>query len=426
MFMTHSGTRCGGAVGGACARLVYALIVFFLATGGWARAQTSMLSERDAIASALAQPAFRAVEDNRLEIAESAVAQAGLPPNPGIGLSRETVGVIGGTGTESALHVTQAFDISGRRALRREAAEQRLDASKWDRDAVRARLVLEVRQAFAEALYRDRLRSGLRTWSQRIDAAHAMVSQLAKAGEASGYARRRLEREQHAAQARIARADADYGRVRELLFGIMGASPSTTLLTGNLIPAEPPTLAIAQARLRQRPELKSLMTQAEAFERERRAAARAWVPDLTLGAGAKRIQEPTRSDNGTIFTVAIPIPLFDRGQAAEKRASAEAATTRAEYALRVNRWQAELRGIWQQTDELRRAALTFRKDTAALSPELSRVAEAAYRGGEATLLELLDAYRNELDAETTALELELAARQARVELDYISGMVNYE
>lgn len=427
MSLCCSVARCSAPVWRTRLCQLFAFLALAFVVCAPARAQTLLLTERDAIATALSQPAYRSAEESRIGIAESTVAQAGLLPNPSVGFGRETIGATGGTGKESVAQITQAFDISGRRTLRREAAEQRLEAAKWDRDAGRGRLIAEVRQAFAEALYRDRLRRGLRTWSQRIDSAYGVVAQLARAGEASGYARRRLEREQYTVRGRIARADADYARARELLLGVVGAEgPRAVSLAGELMPADTPTLAMAQASLERRPELQSLMVQAEAFERERRAAARAWIPDVTLGAGTKRIEEPARSDNGTLFTLSVPIPLFDRGQAAEKRATAEAAVTRAEHTLRFNRWQAELRGIWQQAHELRRAALAFRRDTAVLSRELSRVAEASYRGGEATLLELLDAYRNELEAETTALDLELAARQARVELDYISGMVNHE
>ena len=50
-------------------------------------------------------------------------------------------------------------------------------------------------------------------------------------------------------------------------------------------------------------------------------------------------------------------------------------------------------------------------------------AEAAYQGGESTLLELLDAYRGALEAEMTALDLEWKARQARIDYDLLTGSV---
>ncbi len=64
-----------------------------------------------------------------------------------------------------------------------------------------------------------------------------------------------------------------------------------------------------------------------------------------------------------------------------------------------------------------RAARRFREDARAASADLVRIATAGYQGGEMTLLELLDAYRGAGDDELTALDLDQAARRARVELD---------
>jgi cobalt-zinc-cadmium efflux system outer membrane protein len=412
---------------GGSRSIVLTGVALFACTTSSVGAQPPSFTERQAVEMALSQPAYRALETSRIGIAESIVAQAGLPPNPTVAAAHERSSVTSGRSTESALQISQAFDISGRRTLRREAAERRLDAAQWDRNAARNRLIAEVRQAFGEALYRERLGVALRAWTQRIDDAYKVIAELVKGGEASGYERRRLERERFAVEARKARADAEYRRAVELLLGLTGPDrPATATPVGDLTPPAVPPLAAAQAALRNRPELHSLLVQAEAFDRERVAAERAWIPDLTFGAGAKRVEEPGRSDTGPIVSLSIPLALFDRGQAAQKRASAEAAAVRAEQTLRLNRWDAELRASWAQAEELRRAAVAFRKATTISSRDLSRIAEAAYRGGEATLLELLDAYRNELEAETTALELELAARQARIELDVLAGMVTYE
>jgi cobalt-zinc-cadmium efflux system outer membrane protein len=52
---------------------------------------------------------------------------------------------------------------------------------------------------------------------------------------------------------------------------------------------------------------------------------------------------------------------------------------------------------------------------------LVRTAKAAYKGGEIGILELLDAYREEADTLTRALELEKRARQAHIELERLTG-----
>ncbi|MBK5104547.1 MAG: hypothetical protein JJE42_09885, partial [Burkholderiales bacterium] len=74
-----------------------------------------------------------------------------------------------------------------------------------------------------------------------------------------------------------------------------------------------------------------------------------------------------------------------------------------------------------QALQLIAAAERYRREALAPSAELVRIAESAYRAGEFTVLELLDAYRGALDAEITALELEAKARLARIELDLLTG-----
>jgi cobalt-zinc-cadmium efflux system outer membrane protein len=88
------------------------------------------------------------------------------------------------------------------------------------------------------------------------------------------------------------------------------------------------------------------------------------------------------------------------------------------------RAEGELRGLYAQGERLRKAALEFRAATVNAAPDLLRIAEAAYRGGESSLLELLDAYRGALEAETTALLLEWKARETRIEYDQLTGRIS--
>ena len=279
--------------------------------------------------------------------------------------------------------------------------------------------MVEVRRAFAEALHRERQHEALTAWLKRIEAASETVARLARSGEVSGYARRRIEREAQAARGRLSAAAADAARSRERLRGWVGLPAGEELkLSGVLAPDAPPPVETALASLRQRPDLAALVAQAEAFERERALAERAWAPDLTLGAGQKRVEEPLRSDTGVVLSLAFPLPLFDRGEGRRETAVAQARALRAEHALTVARHEAELRGLWQQVEQLRAGAAASRAASAA---DLSRTAETAYRAGEGGILELLDAYRTELDAELGTLDLELRARMARIELDAFSG-----
>jgi cobalt-zinc-cadmium efflux system outer membrane protein len=386
-------------------------------------AQQPTLTESKAIELALSRPAYRDLEQARIATTQSEVVAAGLWPNPTIGWDRNRVGGPGGDSTETTLVLSQTVDISGRRSLRRDAAEKRVEAARFEGEDRRLARVAEVRRHFAEVLHRHRTQAALEEWQRRIETTSTTIGRLAKSGEVSGYDRRRLEREAQTARARTASTGADYARSRYALAALTGqpdASPG-----GDLLPRPVPPLETLQASLGGRPDLASLDAQLGASEQERSAAVRSWIPDVTVGVGQKRVNDPFRSDQGPVVALSIPIPLFDRGDHTRQRAEAQTIALRSERELVQSKSHAELRGTWQQAMELRNTAHTFRQGSPG-SRDLSRIAEMAYRAGEGSMLELLDAYRTELETELTALDLELRARLARIELDLLSGAKLYE
>jgi cobalt-zinc-cadmium efflux system outer membrane protein len=190
---------------------------------------------------------------------------------------------------------------------------------------------------------------------------------------------------------------------------------------GELLPSPPSPLDTTLARLEQHPDLQALSRRAEVADLEGRAAKRGSIPDVTVGVGTKRMDDSISRENGVALSLSVPLPVFDRQQAGQQRAAAEAVQARAEYRLARSRAEGELHGLFRQAEGLRVAAADYRSRTVASSPELLRIAETAYQGGESSLLELLDAYRGSLEAETTALELEWRAREARIEYDLLAN-----
>jgi cobalt-zinc-cadmium efflux system outer membrane protein len=81
----------------------------------------------------------------------------------------------------------------------------------------------------------------------------------------------------------------------------------------------------------------------------------------------------------------------------------------------------EVRGVHAQAMRLANAAGQARSEGDREWRALARTAEAAYHGGEGGILELVDAYRAQLDAELQILDLEWRARRARIELDRLTG-----
>lgn len=399
-------------------RFTLSVCLLALPLAGWAQAP---LTEAEAVRLGLARAEVADLERGAVQAAEADVLAAGRLPNPTLSYSRERVDGTPAT-VEQTWMLEQAVDLSGRRGLRREAAGRRVAAVTADNAARQLEMTAEIRRNFHEVMFLQETIRASEIWARRFARIEDVIGKLARAGEASGYDRRRLARERQTADARLASGRAELDRAMARLMALTGAS-DVALLQGELLPSPPAPVETVLARLDQRPDLQSLRRRAEAADLDGRAARRGAIPAVTVGIGPRFVDSGSTQDNGVALSLSVPLPVFDRQQAQQQRAAAEALQARAEYQLAKRRAEGELRGLHRQTESLRATAIDYRQQAVAASPELLRIAEAAYRGGESSLLELLDAYRGTLETETTALELEKRARDARIEYELLSGSI---
>jgi cobalt-zinc-cadmium efflux system outer membrane protein len=374
------------------------------------------LTESDAVRLGLSRPELADLTQARIAEADADVVAAGTWANPSLEFSRDKTGA----SRESTWRLAQPLDVSGRRGLRQDAARLRLDATEADTRAWREERVAELRRSFYDVLRQQSALRIIDAWMARFAVIGNVVDKLARVGDASGYDRRRLSREQQAADAKAAEARAGLERSRARLTALLGQPAMDQDVAGTLLPTLPSGLPGLQARLAQRPDLAALAARADAANADNAATQRNF-PELTVGVGGKRTDDGVLRDNGTVFSVSIPLPIFDRQQGAERRTSAQAMAARAEYTLAKQKAEGDLIGLHRQLVQLIAAAERYRREAVAPSADLVRIAEAAYRAGESTVLELLDAYKGALEAETIALDLEWKARELRIELDQLTG-----
>lgn len=391
-------------------RFALLLALALLAGPSWAG-----LTEAEALRLALARPEFSELQQARLGAAEADVLEAGTWANPTLELSRDKTGAT----REQTWQIAQPLDLSGRRGLRTEAARQRLAATEADNRATRNERAAELRRSFHELLRQQEAAHAVAGWTARFGVIDGVVAKLARAGEVAGYDRRRIAREQRGAEAKLAETRAGLERARARLAALLGQAVEGDL-AGRLLPESPRPLTALQTELASRPEFAALAARIEAARGDH-AAARRNLPELTVGIGGKRVDDGMARENGNLVMLSFNLPLFDRQQAGNRRAAAQAQAAQAELTLARQAAEGELVGLHRQVVQLVTAAERYRAEAVAPSAELVRIAEAAYRGGEATVLELLDAYKGALDAELTALDLEWQARAARIELDQLTG-----
>lgn len=398
----------------------------FLSASEMLSSSAPLLTAQEAVRRGLSRPAVKQLIEGRLGVALSEVTQAALWPNPQLQYQYEEANPGTGSASDAYLWLTQTFDFSGRRGLQVDAAKERVQAIQEEIEFRRLGLITGIRQRFYQALSQRELQQVMDQWFERLEVIESVIRKREAAGGISGYDRLRLTREQAAVRARLQSEAAVYRRTWEQLLGVLGLGKGegrTTYsgVTGALLPETPPPLERLLQVLPRRSDLRSLKQQAGAYALERQAAARGWIPNLTLSLGSKRTSGPQGSGIGPYIVAGINLPLFDRNQAERDRAAAKVQVARSQYQLALLEAQGAVRGRWQELRQLIALAREVRHRDVAAARELVRTAKTAYEGGEIGILELLDAYREEADTLIRALQLEKRARQAHIKLERLTG-----
>jgi len=372
------------------------------------------LTLRDALALAGRRHLALRGGELRALAARSRMRDEGRPPNPTVRASAENVGgSLGGDRREITMELAQTVELGGERAARAAvaAAEYRVagaDAALSTRDAL-ARTAERFITAWALQARLGRLRDDERLLRRAIAAA----DERHRAGAAPQLERMRAEaqalaqgvelRRTTAALAIARRELASSWGDREATFDSLSADSSGGVADGA---AAPPALERATAG-------------AALAEARVRAAEASRVPDLTVSAGARRLEEARGT--GFLVGVELPLPLWNRGNdrvAAERQeyAAADADRRAAERQLEVERANA--------VDRLGAAAAAYDTLAARVRParvELAGELLRAYRAGRLGYLDLIAEQRNLLDTDLALVDAAAELWRARTTLELLAG-----
>lgn len=398
---------------------VYSAIGLLMLTAV-ATAQQKTLTENMALQLGLARDPVQQRVEGKIVQAQSDVIASQIRPNPELSYEREALNN-DEDHVEQKLVVSQQFDFSGRRALYKEAADLHLDAARHESAAWLADLTADIRERYYAALLQQARRDVYGKTQQRIEVLSRALQKRRNEGDVSLYDYQRVITERAAIEAEAVNSQLDYDSAWQSLWVLLGDDThGFQSLSGTLLPDRPATLEQLAAALDQQPALHQLRIQSEAYSLQQRAESIIF-PEVTLGLGLKREETDKRSDNGLVLNASIPLPVSNTRRDKQARSEAQSKVTQSEYQLAYERAHAELRSLRNQVVQYRHRATGFRETPVRHTHELIEVTEAYYRAGEIGILELLDAYRGELEAELTALELEHRARNASINLEHLTG-----
>jgi cobalt-zinc-cadmium efflux system outer membrane protein len=324
--------------------------------------------------------------------------------------------------TEYLTMVAQPLPITGRRGLAVQAAAASASASASRADDDVRRLRADARLAFADLVAAQTRERELSASRDRLRDLAQVLARREAAGDAAGFDRLRAEREVLDIEADLSVAAADRARAQAILASYISAeNPAQIIATAPLAAATvPPLDALLRQAESARGELRAFRQEADAARFALRAAERTRLPEPEVVAGTKS-SSAANGDIGSVLSVHASIPLFDRARPERARAEARAAQAeaRSESFVTVLRGQvAALRAVVLQR---RDAGVRYRAEALESAAQIERIAQVSYDAGERSILELLDAYRLGASARTRQAGLDLAVRQAEIELGFATG-----
>ncbi|MCB4824548.1 TolC family protein [Roseicella aerolata] len=381
-------------------------------------------SPEEAVAAALRRSPVLGAAEAGVAASRGNLTQAGLLPNPALGLSAENIGGSGRyRGTEAAettYQLAQRLEVGGQRGARVGVARTEVTLAGRDLVAIRLDVVRAARQAYAEATAARRAtriaaegvrlaEEVLRAARERVSAGREPLLQQRRAEvslSTARIARSRAEREAEVAQRALAvvlaASEVELGP-SDRWFDDIGPDPAGR---APLDPVGNPDF------VRWRDEV----ARADAIlDLERRRA----IPDVTVGAGLRRFADSR--DTAVVLNLSVPLPVFDRNQGNIARAGADRTRTERVAELNQRALTASLTDAGQRLTTAWREAEGLRRVVVPGAEQAFGFAREGYAAGRFSFLEVLDAQRTLLEART---QLNAALRDVhlrRAESDRLSG-----
>lgn len=396
---------------------------------GVAENPTGRVTLRDALVLALRQSPDLAGFAWEIRARESSALQAGRAPNPMVDVLFEDLGASGRVmdnslvaGPQATIQLSQLIELGGKRSARRNLAGFDRDLAAWDFEAARIDVLTRVTAAFVNVLVSQqsvalaaRTRALVEQVDQtvrtRVDAGVVSPIEQTKAGVALAMTRIDEQRAQ-----RSLAAD------RTVLAALWGHSSVTfASADGDLLSVAvlPPFTTLVQ-HVARNPDLARWATEIAQRDAARALESARGVPDLTVTAGYRRLTDV--DGNALVVGASIPLPFVDRNKAAIQAAAQRVAQARAaERAARAR--------ITTQLAAAYRDLATAHDEVAALAGSVlpgARSAFAAveegYRLGRFGYLEVLDAQRTLVSAETQHLRALADVHKAAAQVERLLGV----
>ncbi len=357
-------------------------------------------------------PELRAARAEALAARED-VRSAALWSNPELSLEVEGLGGDnrGANAAEYSAMVSQEFPTSGKIRKRRAVSTHAAEAARFAVDETRLDFEVAVQKAFIDVLAQQEL---LKIRSELVGLAEKFVETARTRNQAGAASELEVIQAEVSLEERCIEKSADENSLvaaRKKLAGLIGI-PTVGSVEGDFFRTlECPALT---DQLDVYPTLRRFQSLENQASAETVLAKSAAVPDVKFGAGSR--YEEIGNVQSYLFSVSVPLPLFNRGKTETLATGFRADAARAQSLVARRELEQERTELLAAFDT---AAGEAERYGTQLLPKAKRAYELSregYSSGRYGWLELIEAQQMLAEVNIRAIEARRTAQQAAAEL----------
>lgn len=370
---------------------------------------------------------------SRYRAALQRVPQVSALPDPMLSFSQFLRSVETRVGPQvNLLSMSQKFPWFGKLDLQGQIAVEEALVLYQQHRALERELIVQVKQAYYELLYVERVLSITRQEELLLDHYERVAQSRYSTGEGLQQGIIKIQSEITGLIDRIKLLEQQRESMTARLNTLMHHPPESDLAVGDVGVLPEVTLNLEELYElgeQNRHELKASLARIEKGERSVELAKKDYWPDVTLSAGMINVQgredaagiampPPDNGKNAYSFSVGISIPIWrDKYRAGVVEATERLIADRKQFEDARNQMEFSIRDQVIRLQTLREQIDLYEEVLIPQAEESLRSTEAAYETGQIRALDLLDGERFLLSARLT---------QERYRIDYLKALAGLE
>lgn len=338
-----------------------------------------------------------AASGEEISARKAAVRQAGLLPNPFLGLEVDNFAgrddLRNFDGAETTITASQLIELGGKRGKRQQLSVLEKDLAGFDYQSKKLDVVAAASKAFIQVLAVQEQLNLNNALVNLAEQTFFAVSQRVEAGKVSPVEKARVQVELAVARTEANKAKRRLEAARYRLVSFWSSeSVQSMRVDGDLTVMRHITPAeVAKNHLANNPDQSRWKREIERREAEVSLARSQAVSDATFSLGIRKFQ--STNDSAMVAGFEIPLPLFDRNQGGIAQARASLGKARQERRSAEMAAQTELFEKGQSLLAAYGEATTLRDEILPEAKNAFEAVETGYREGKLDVLQVLDAQR---------------------------------